>query len=134
MGNAIYGKNLSCFDTVEHCAEHCGKYECVFVDKCNGNANLNYICLPIDTRYLTWILFACFLIVILTCSAIVACYACRAIKHSFRHAIATENDIIFYNTRNVVTMPHPAAKQYRDYREPPRENEREWNLRKNGYY
>uniref|UniRef100_A0AC35GR18 Uncharacterized protein n=1 Tax=Panagrolaimus sp. PS1159 TaxID=55785 RepID=A0AC35GR18_9BILA len=72
MGNAIYGKNLSCFDTVEHCAEHCGKYECVFVDKCNGNANLNYICLPIDTRYLTWILFACFLIVILTCSAIVA--------------------------------------------------------------
>jgi hypothetical protein len=55
MGNAIYGKNLSCFDKVEHCAEHCGKYECVFVDKCNGNANLNYICLPIDTRYLTYV-------------------------------------------------------------------------------
>jgi hypothetical protein len=133
MGNAIYGKNLSCYDTIEHCSSQCGKYECVFVDKCNGNANLNYICLPVDTRYFAWILFACFLIVIVTCSAIVACYACRAIKHSFRHAVGTDGDIIFYNTRNVMTVPHPGAYKYGNYREESRE-ERDWNLRKNGYY
>lgn len=44
----------------------------------------------------------------LCCSAIVVCYAIRAICASFRHALVTENDIVFYNA-NVHSFPHPAT-------------------------
>lgn len=32
-------------------AKSCGKFDCVFVDKCNGNSNLNYVCLPFDMQF-----------------------------------------------------------------------------------
>uniref|UniRef100_A0A7E4ZXB2 Uncharacterized protein n=1 Tax=Panagrellus redivivus TaxID=6233 RepID=A0A7E4ZXB2_PANRE len=135
MGNVIYGKNLPCFDTIQSCAEKCGKAECVFVDKCNGNSSLNYVCLPIDMRILTLILFASCLLVVGICSCIVACYACRAIKASFRNAVGTDGDIVFYNARNVVNMPHPAVDEFGHYKAPTRErdSQRDWNLRHNGY-
>uniref|UniRef100_A0AC34QDX8 Uncharacterized protein n=1 Tax=Panagrolaimus sp. JU765 TaxID=591449 RepID=A0AC34QDX8_9BILA len=136
MGNAIYSEGkVTCFDTIETCAAHCGKHECIFVNKCSGNAELNYVCFPIDTRLMAWLIFGSFLIVIVVCSSVVACYACRAIKHSFQHAIGTDGDIVFYGARNVVNLPHPAASKYGHYREPPRpESEREFNLRRNGYF
>jgi len=41
----------------------------------------------------------CFIIVVICCSALVVCYAIRAIRHSLRHPIQTDGDIIFYNAR-----------------------------------
>jgi len=46
-----------------------------------------------------WIFVGCFIIVVICCSALVVCYAIRAIRHSLRHPIQTDGDIIFYNAR-----------------------------------
>lgn len=44
------------------------------------------------------------------------CYAIKAIRSSFRHALVTENDIVFYNARNVNNFSHPA--NYNGYNSP----------------
>lgn len=46
-----------------------------------------------------------FLVVVLSCSTLVVCYAIRAIRTSFQHALFTESDIVFYNARNVNNFP-----------------------------
>ncbi|KAL6729924.1 hypothetical protein Aduo_000933 [Ancylostoma duodenale] len=76
MGNAVYTDQLVCKSS-------CHNAECVFTDKCNGVAN-KYLCVPVDFRFLTWLIFGCFLVVVLVCSSLVACYACRAIRASLR--------------------------------------------------
>lgn len=55
-----------------------------------------------------------FLLTVLICSGIVACYAIRAIQTSFRNSIRTDQDIVFYNARNVQTYPHPAVMKRED--------------------
>jgi len=109
MGNAVYGEKMTCYETLEMCTQGCGRYECVFVDKRNANASHNYVCLPFDMRFLMWLLVGIFLLTVLICSGMVACYAVRAIRASFRNAIGTEGDIVFYNARNVHNFTHPAA-------------------------
>ncbi|KAI1724139.1 hypothetical protein Ddc_05345 [Ditylenchus destructor] len=111
MGNVIYGEKLSCYENMETCSKACARFECIYVDKCgDASSTAHYVCLPFDTRFLMWVLVAAFLIVVLSCSALVACYAIRAIRASFRHALVTENDIVFYNASNVHAFPHPAGQ------------------------
>ncbi|KAK6031384.1 hypothetical protein OSTOST_02465 [Ostertagia ostertagi] len=83
MGNAVYTDQAVCYNTVEACKAVCQNGECVFADKCNG-AEKAYLCLPIDFRFITWLMFSCFLIVLLVCSSLVACYVCRAARASIR--------------------------------------------------
>ncbi|KAI6191761.1 hypothetical protein M3Y97_00262900 [Aphelenchoides bicaudatus] len=110
MGNAMYSERMTCYDTLEACSSSCGKYECVFVNRCNGGDQGAYACIPFDFRYFMWLLVGIFLTVVLVCSAIVVCYLLRVIRASFRNSINTDGDIIFYNARNVATFPHPANK------------------------
>ncbi|CAD5229256.1 unnamed protein product [Bursaphelenchus okinawaensis] len=114
MGNAVYGDKLTCYETLETCVQGCGKYDCVYVDKCNGSPDLTYVCLPFDMRFFMWIMVGVFLVTVLICSGIVACYALRAIRASFRNSLRTDGDIVFYNARNVHTFPHPANGKWRD--------------------
>uniref|UniRef100_A0A914C3K3 Secreted protein n=1 Tax=Acrobeloides nanus TaxID=290746 RepID=A0A914C3K3_9BILA len=69
-------------------------------------------------QFFMWLIFGSFIIVLLCCSSLVACYACRAIRSSFRHAVGTEGDIIFQNPRGVIAMPHPGSKYAHNY-DPP---------------
>ncbi|KAI6205322.1 hypothetical protein M3Y96_00218900 [Aphelenchoides besseyi] len=125
MGNAVYGNKMTCYDTLEQCTLGCGHYECVHIDKCYNSDGAQYACLPIDLRFFLWILVGIFLVVVLVCSSIVACYAIRAIRATFRNSIQTDGDVIFYNARNVNTFPHPSSSQ---------KSFDEWNQRPDRYY
>ncbi|KAJ1357229.1 hypothetical protein KIN20_015328 [Parelaphostrongylus tenuis] len=96
MGNVIYTDHVACHDSLEACESHCKIGDCVFADICNGVAN-KFTCFPFDYRFITLLLFGCFLIVLFVCSSLVACYACRAIRESLRWQMAhTPNrDIVF---------------------------------------
>lgn len=41
-------------------AQECARFECVYVDKCNGGSSLHYVCLPFDTRFLMLVLINLF--------------------------------------------------------------------------
>ncbi|CAJ0593463.1 unnamed protein product [Cylicocyclus nassatus] len=120
MGNAVYTDQLVCHDTIEACKASCS-YECVFTDKCNGAAN-KYLCVPVDFRWLTWLIFGCFLIVVLCCSSLVACYACRAIRASVRNQQMhyPDRDVVFTNPGRVHHIhldgshrrEHPPSRRY----------------------
>uniref|UniRef100_A0A915CTB3 Uncharacterized protein n=1 Tax=Ditylenchus dipsaci TaxID=166011 RepID=A0A915CTB3_9BILA len=95
MGNVIYGEKLTCYENMETCTKACARFECIYVDKCGAAGN--------SAHYVG--LVGIFLVVVVSCSALVVCYAIRAIRRSFRHALVTENDIIFSNASNVHTFP-----------------------------
>ncbi|KJH53280.1 hypothetical protein DICVIV_00591 [Dictyocaulus viviparus] len=96
MGNAIYTDQLTCYSTLEECKSHCNSASCVFADKCNGSEN-KYTCLTIDFRFITWLMFGCFLIVLIVCSSLVSCYVCRAVRSSLRWQTfqRSNRDVIF---------------------------------------
>ncbi|KAK5977684.1 hypothetical protein GCK32_012934 [Trichostrongylus colubriformis] len=98
MGNVVYTDQAVCYDTVQECKAMCQSGECVFGDKCNG-ALKKYLCLPIDIRFITWLMFGCFLIVLLVCSSLVACYISRAIRASIRWQTAhsPHHEVVFNN-------------------------------------
>src|SRR4051812_36586813 len=101
MGNVFYSDKMTCFESVEACARSCPRFECLYVDKCNGMTSAHYACLPFDMRFFMqvtptgaylarrsshcrWLIVAIFLVVVLGCSCLVAFYALRAIRASFR--------------------------------------------------
>ncbi|CAD6185333.1 unnamed protein product [Caenorhabditis auriculariae] len=111
MGNAVYTDQMVCHDTLETCKSHCDKSECVFVDKCN-NLGQKFICVPFDPRFLFWIIIISFLIVLLTCSSLVACYICRAVRRSYQMQVE-------YNNSREVVFNNPGRVHHVQY-DPPR--------------
>ncbi|KAL7073510.1 hypothetical protein ACQ4LE_007044 [Meloidogyne hapla] len=131
MGNVVFGDSRGCFETADYCTRSCPEpAQCIWVDRCgDSSSSAHYACLPFDLRFLTWIFVGCFIIVVLCCSALVVCFAIRAIRRALRHPIQTDGDIIFYNARNVHHFPHPGAIKYTNSAD-----QREYNLKRNGYY
>ncbi|CAI4224972.1 unnamed protein product [Auanema sp. JU1783] len=83
MGNAVYTDQLVCHNTLDICRAHCDKSECIFVDKCNGQGE-KFMCVPIDPKFMMWLMIISFLIVLLVCSSLVVCYILRAVRASYR--------------------------------------------------
>ncbi|VDP27552.1 unnamed protein product [Heligmosomoides polygyrus] len=50
-----------------------------------------------------WLMFGCFLIVLLVCSSLVACYACRAVRASLRWQTvhSPHREVVFNNPARV---------------------------------
>ncbi|KHN74635.1 hypothetical protein Tcan_10635 [Toxocara canis] len=112
MGNAVHGDHLVCYDTLESCKSHCDGSECFYVSNCNNSNTSNYVCLPIDPRFLMWLILGSFLIVLLCCSSLVACYVCRLLKIGLRRPIKTDSEIVFQNTGPVHAYTYPFQRPY----------------------
>ncbi|CAJ0935098.1 unnamed protein product, partial [Mesorhabditis belari] len=113
MGSALYtskGTAEVCHGTMEACKSMCPT-DCIFVSSCNGKEN-QYACVVFDSRMLMWLIFICFLITVCCCASLVACYFCKAIRHSSRHARRTENDIVFTNPGRVHHVQYSAPTRY----------------------
>uniref|UniRef100_A0A8R1TSH1 Uncharacterized protein n=1 Tax=Onchocerca volvulus TaxID=6282 RepID=A0A8R1TSH1_ONCVO len=96
MGDRNFDKMTMCFDTLEACQKSCVGWQCIHADYCDGYSN-KYICSPIDSRLLSWIMIGSFLIVVLCCSMLVACYACWLLQIRLRYPIQTNYKVTFQN-------------------------------------
>ncbi|CAL2049373.1 unnamed protein product [Caenorhabditis brenneri] len=113
MGNAMYTDQVVCHDTMETCRAHCDKSECVFMDNCN-NMGKKFVCIPFDPRFMMWIMIISFFIVLLTCSSLVACYICRAVRRSYQMQVQ-------YNSNREVVFQNPGRVHHVQYDSPRRQ-------------
>ncbi|VDM92706.1 unnamed protein product, partial [Litomosoides sigmodontis] len=74
----------------------CAGWQCIHADYCNGLSN-RYICLPIDSRFIPWILFGSIIVVLSCCSTLIVCYACWLLQVRVRHPIAANYKVTFQN-------------------------------------
>ncbi|CAJ0583615.1 unnamed protein product, partial [Mesorhabditis spiculigera] len=113
MGNAFYtnkGTAEVCHATLDTCKSMCPS-DCMFVDKCNGLTN-QYACVIVDSRVLMWLILISFIITVCCCSGLVACYVCKAFRHSFRYSQRTENDIVFNQPGRVHHVQYDVPQRY----------------------
>ncbi|KAL3989899.1 hypothetical protein ACH3XW_29505 [Acanthocheilonema viteae] len=105
MGDKIFDEMEVCFDNLKACQESCPGWQCLRADFCNGLSN-KYVCLPIDSRFLSWILLVSFLIVLSCCSMLILCYTCWFLQVRTRHPILTNYETTFQNRMPLRTSAH----------------------------
>uniref|UniRef100_A0A0N5BTU2 Uncharacterized protein n=1 Tax=Strongyloides papillosus TaxID=174720 RepID=A0A0N5BTU2_STREA len=107
-----------CHDTLDNCHQKCGDFQCIPVNRCNGVDGQFFVCSFFDPKLLMYIMLTSFMVVLLCCSSIVACYVCRYAKRSFDQAHYVDGHVVLNGVSSINTLPH---QNYTSVKVPPRE-------------